>query len=143
MLKLAYSDIGIHLEHLSSDITQVIAQRRLLAHRMGHVLHLEPSYAAMVIPDESSPEMKRLEFAIATSNEENISLCASLANGIEVILQGYWLAHNTSATEGLFLTALQPSIEWELTRIWDSVGAQMISCTWPTGGSLSELGYEF
>lgn len=120
----------------------MIARRRLLAHRTGQALHLEPSYAAVLIPD-SVAEMKKLEDAIATHNDENISLCASLDAGIEVILQGCWVAQGRSTTEGLFLTVLQPAIEQQVIHLWRAIGPNVVSCTWPTGQPLSELGYEF
>jgi hypothetical protein len=142
LLKLAYSDIGTHLEHLPGTIVSVIARRRLLAHRIGQTLHLEPSYAAVLIPDSVS-EMKLLEDAIATATDDNISLCASLDAGIEVILQGCWVANSASTTEGLFLTVLQPAIEQQVTNLWQIIGPNVVSCTWPTGQALSELGYEF
>ncbi len=120
----------------------MIARRRLLARRTGQAIHLEPSYAAVLIPD-SVTEMKTLEDAIATHNDDNISLCASLDAGIEVILQGCWVAHNQNTTEGLFLTVLQPAIEQHLVNLWRVIGPNVVSCTWPTGQPLSELGYEF
>lgn len=153
MLKLAYSDIGIRLEHLSGPITSVIARHRLVASCTGQQLHLEPSYAALILP-EAMPEVKQLEVAIAASNpslpdveepeiDSNISLCASLPEGIEVILQGYWLAQSANTTEGVFFATLQPVIETHLVTIWEIAGTDIVSCTWPTGKSLSELGIEF
>ncbi len=142
MLKLAYSDIGTHLEHLSGGVGPMIARRRLLAHRTGQVLHLEPSYAAVLVPD-ALPEVKVLEDAIATHKEENISLCASLDEGIEVIMQGCWVARDKGTAEGLFLAVLQPTIEQQVATLWQLIGPNVVSCTWPTGQPLSELGYEF
>lgn len=142
MLKLAYSDIGIHIEHLSGELSRVIAQRKLLAHLTGQTLHLEPSYAAVIIPD-SVPEVQQLETAIATANDDNVSLCASLSGGIEVILQGCWMACSSKTAEGAFFAVLEPAIEDHLTRLWSLLGTHMTSCTWPTGQALSEAGYEF
>jgi hypothetical protein len=153
VLKLAYSDIGIRLEYLSGDITSVIDRHQVVAACTGQPLHLEPSYAALILP-KAMPEVKLLESAIAAcapSWEEddesaidgNISLCASLPEGIEVILQGYWLAHSANTAEGTFFVALALTIEKQLINIWEIAGTDIVSCTWPTGKSLSELGFEF
>lgn len=50
MLRLTYSDLGLHLEQVVSSIEFAIAQRVALAMRLGQPLCVEPGRAAFLLP---------------------------------------------------------------------------------------------
>jgi len=52
MLKLTYTEFGLHLERVTVSLETLVSQRVVLALRMGQTLHVEPSRAAFLLSIE-------------------------------------------------------------------------------------------
>jgi len=105
MLKLIYSELGLHLEHLPLTVEEVLACRVVLAAQMGQAIHLEPSRASFLLPAGFS-QLEELETAIANSDATNIAIGKVDDSFVEVNLRGTWLARTPNAEEGIFVTAV-------------------------------------
>lgn len=105
MLKLIYSELGLHLEHLPLTVEEVLACRVVLAVQTGQAIHLEPSCASFLLPAELA-HLEELETAIANSDATNIALGKVDDSFVEVNLRGTWLSSALDAEEGIFVTAI-------------------------------------
>ena len=59
MLKLNYTDVGLYMERTMTNPELLIAQRVLLAIRLGRSLHIEPGRASFLLPADI-PQLKVL-----------------------------------------------------------------------------------
>jgi hypothetical protein len=117
MLKLTYTELGLHLERLSQSPEELIARRAILALRLGHSLHLEPSRAAFLLPADLV-ELPRLEAVARREGGDVIALCPACEDYVEVSLRGMWMAPEVDAHEGTFITVMSDRLEVLLHKLW-------------------------
>lgn len=134
MLKLTYTEMGLHLEWLADSLEVVVEQRVILALRTGQPIHVEPSCASFLLPADL-PGLVDLKVAIAQAKTDCIALTPVGSEDIEVNLRGTWLAAATSAHEGIFVTTMSEGFQptaghrlellvhelWELTQAEESL----------------------
>jgi hypothetical protein len=118
MLKLTYTDTGMHLEYLKQSLEGVVSQRVMLALRCRQTLLLEPGGAAFLLP-ASLPELERLMAGMERVPQQ-LSLCWSDREFIEVSLSGIWLSALQQGEEGLFLVELPLPEEQLLLQLWQA-----------------------
>lgn len=123
MLKLTYTEIGLHLERLAGSLETVVTQRVIVALRIGQPLHLEPSCAAFLLP-VNLPELSYLEAAIEQEQVDGAAVLPADKESVEVNLRGTWLAATSQAHEGIFLTALSDRTEFLVHRLWQVTQAK-------------------
>ncbi|MBD2095278.1 hypothetical protein H6F90_08915 [Trichocoleus sp. FACHB-591] len=116
MLKLTYTDMGLHLERLAQSPEELVARRAILALRMSQNLHLEPSRAAFLLPADL-PELSTLEAAIRREGNA-IALCSVCDDYVEVSLRGMWIAPEVDAHEGVFVAVMSDRLEFLLHKLW-------------------------
>jgi len=140
MLKLTYTDLGLRLVRLPDLLEAVIIRHVLLAVRTGQAIHLEPSYAAFLVPLHWN-QLADLKAAMADSRGSRgaASRCMSASaetesiaqigaddvavtpvdqEWVEINLRGLWLANSLEAQEGIFLAALPDEIEVLVEQAW-------------------------
>ena len=133
MLKLTYTEMGLHLEWLADSLETVVEQRVILALRTGQPIYVEPSCASFLLPADL-PELAALKVAIAQANTDSIAICPVDAEDVEVNLRGTWLAATTQAQEGVFVIAMsdgfQPTtgycLELLVHKLWQVTQAQSL-----------------
>jgi len=122
MLKLTYTEMGLHLERLTQSLDSVVANRTVLAIRLGQTLHIEPGRAAFLLPSDV-PHLDHLYGSIQRERSGDIDLCDVDTDYVEVSLAGTWVAADVQAETGMFLTVLGDRTEslvhhlWQLTQI--------------------------
>lgn len=116
MLKFTYTETGIHLEHLTTSLEELITQRIILTMRIGQTLMIEPGQASLLLP-KHLPELATLE-AIARQFHESITVSSCDAEFVEVTLPGTWLSTHTHCSEGIFLVDLEAHTEYLLVKLW-------------------------
>jgi hypothetical protein len=109
MLKLNYTDVGLYMERTMTNPELLIAQRVLLAMRLGRSLHVEPGRASFLLPADL-PELKVLEMALHREYGSAVTLIAVDKEFVEVGLSGSWIAEDKDAHEGMFLTVMSDSL---------------------------------
>lgn len=117
MLKLTYTEMGLHLERLSQSPEELVARRAILALRLGHSLHVEPSRAAFLLPADLA-ELPLLEAAIRREDQNAIALCPACEDSVEVSLRGMWIAPEVDAHEGTFIVVMSDRLEFLLHKLW-------------------------
>ena len=111
MLKLNYTDVGLYMERTMTNPELLIAQRVLLAMRLGQTLNVEPGHASFLLPADI-PQLKVLEMALHQDYGSVVTLIAVDEEYVEVGLSGSWIAENKDAHEGMFLTVMGDRIEF-------------------------------
>lgn len=116
MLKLTYTETGVHLELVAQSLEEWVFSRVILSLRVGLRLLVEPSTASFLLPADL-PGLPLLQSA-AQLETEAIALCVCDAEYIEVTLQGTWLAADEESAEGAFVAAMSDLTEFFLFKLW-------------------------
>jgi hypothetical protein len=117
MLKLNYTDVGLFMERTMTNPELLIAQRVLLAMRLGRSLHVEPGRASFLLPVDI-PELEGLEMTLQREYGSVVSLIAVDEEFVEVGISGSWIAEDKDAHEGMFLTVMSDRIERFIYKLW-------------------------
>ncbi|MBD1998923.1 hypothetical protein H6F88_19630 [Oculatella sp. FACHB-28] len=105
MLKLNYTEVGLYMERTMTAPEMLIAQRVVLAMRLGQPLHVEPGRASFLLPADI-PELEELAIALQQEGSSTVTLIPVDQEFVEVSLNGSWVAESKEAHEGMFLTAI-------------------------------------
>lgn len=124
MLKLTYTEFGLHLERLSSSLEAFVCQRVVLALRMGQPLHVEPSRAAFLLSVQV-PGFEQLQNLVRFQATSLLTIATVDDEFVEVSVQGYWLANSTDAHEGMFVTVLGDRLEFFVQKLWQATQNQV------------------
>jgi hypothetical protein len=87
MLKLKYTDVGLFMERTMTNPELLIAQRVLLAMRLGQMLYIKPACASFLLPADI-PELKVLEMALQREYGSAVTLIVVDEEFVEVGLSG-------------------------------------------------------
>jgi hypothetical protein len=117
MLKLNYTEVGLYMERTMSAPELLIAQRVVLALRLGQPLHVEPGRASFLLPADI-PELEGLEMALQREHSSSVTLISIDAESVEVGLSGSWVAEDKEAHEGMFLTMMSDRTEFFIYKLW-------------------------
>ena len=117
MLKLTYTEAGLHMERVTAQLETVVAQRVVLALRLGQKLHIEPGKASFLLPADL-PELAQLEMTLSMETSQIVTVSAIDHEFIEVSIHGSWIAENSDAHEGMFITALTDRSEFFVHKLW-------------------------
>lgn len=117
MLKLNYTEVGLYMERTMTSLELLIAQRVVLAMRLGHSLHIEPGRASFLLPVDI-PELQQLEMALRQEYQPIATVLPVDDQFVEVSLKGSWVADSQEAHEGMFLTMLSDRTEFFIYKLW-------------------------
>lgn len=119
MLKLTYTETGLHMERVAAPLEVMVAQRVVLALRFGQTLHIERGKAAFLLP-ATIAELAQLEQALRTEPTLNLTVSPVDDQFVELSVEGSWIAETTEAHEGTFITALSDRIEFYVFKLWQT-----------------------
>ncbi|BAY64274.1 hypothetical protein NIES22_43700 [Calothrix brevissima NIES-22] len=122
MLKLTYTERSFYLECLSLSLEEWVAQRVILALRVGQSLCVEPSTASFLLPVDL-PGVERLKSEVKRNDSEIMALSTCDSEYLEVTLQGSWLSNGSEETVGVFVTTMSDRTEFFLQKIWQEAQA--------------------
>ena len=122
MLKLTYTESSFDLEFLTLSLEEWVAQRVILALRVGQSLCIEPSTASFLLPVDL-PGVEVLKAEVKRDDREIIALCASDTQYMEVTLQGSWLSDSSKDAVGVFFTTMSDRAEFFLHKLWQEAQA--------------------
>jgi len=124
VLKLNYTDVGLFLEQVAAPIEVLVAQRVVLAMRSGQSLHVESGNAAFLIPADA-PDLVYLQRVLQKELQAEIALSPVDQEFVEICIEGTWIAQDTDANEGTFVTAFSPETEFFLCKLWQTSQEQV------------------
>lgn len=117
MLKLNYTEGSFFLECLTLSLEDWVAQRMILALRVGETLHFQPSMASFLLPVDL-PGVERLKSEVKRNDSEIIALSTCDAEYLEITLQGSWLSDGYEDGVGVFVTLMSERTEFFLHKLW-------------------------
>ena len=126
MLKLNYTDVGLFMERTITNPELLIAQRVLLAMRLGQTLHVELGRASFLLP-ANLPELEELEAALQRECNPSATVFPVDDDFVEVNLSGSWVAESKEAHEGMFLTVMSDWLEHFIYKLWQMSEAHISS----------------
>lgn len=109
MLKLNYTEVGLYMERTMTTPELLIAQRVVLAMRLGQPLYIEPGRASFLLPADI-PELEQLEMALQQEYSPTVTVIPVDDEFVEVGLSGSWVAESKEAHKGMFLTVMSDSL---------------------------------
>jgi hypothetical protein len=122
MLKLTYTERSFYLECLSLSLEEWVAQRVILALRVGQSICVEPSTASFLLPVDL-PGVERLKAEVKRDDTEIIELSTCDKEYLEVTLRGSWLSNGSESDVGVFVTKMSDRTEFFLHKIWQEAQA--------------------
>ncbi|BAY27005.1 hypothetical protein NIES2100_68260 [Calothrix sp. NIES-2100] len=122
MLKLTYTERSFYLECLSLSLEEWVAQRVILALRVGQSLCVEPSTASFLLPVDL-PGVERLKAEVKRNDSEIIELSTCDSQYLEVTLRGSWLSDGSEEAVGVFVTTMSDRTEFFVHKIWQEAQA--------------------
>jgi hypothetical protein len=121
MLKLTYTEAGLHLERICTPVDNLvenlIAQRVVLAVRTGQPICVQPGRASFLIPAKHV-SIKEYKSTVQGETIRSIDLTSVDHDYYEISLRGTWVASNSDAYEGMFVTSLSDRIEYYIDCLW-------------------------
>ena len=128
MLKLNYTDLGLHMEYITASLDVVVAQYVLIAMRLGKPIHVEQSRASFLIPAES-PILDRLHKVLRQGADYHLSagevaIAPVDASFVEVSVGGTWISESLDSDVGIFLASFGPQTEFLLHQLWQETQRQ-------------------
>jgi len=117
MLKLTYTEDGLHLERIAAPLETLIVQRVVLAMRAGQTLHIEPGRASFLLP-LTAPGLDYLERVLRLEQSQVIIVTPVDSAFVEVSLQGSWIAETAAAQEGMFVATVTDFAELLVYKLW-------------------------
>jgi hypothetical protein len=126
MLKVAYTESGLHIERLNQSVEEWISLRVVLALRTNRRLMVEHGRASILLP-MSLPSLPSLETYLKPEEVETIAISICDDEFVEISLQGIWISSCMSESEGMFVVALSPRTELVLLQLWQASQ----TCTFP------------
>ena len=117
MLKLTYTESSFYLECLTLSLEEWVAQRVILALRVGQSLCIEPSTASFLLPVDL-PGVEVLKAEVKRDDGEIIALSACDAEYMEVTQRGSWLLDSSKDAVGVFFTTMSDRAELFLHKLW-------------------------
>jgi len=124
MLKVAYTESGLHLECLSQSVEEWIALCVVLALRTNQRLIVEHNRASILIP-VALANLSTLKTLLQPEDTETITLSVCDKEFIEVSLTGVWITSQVDATEGMFVASLSTNTELTLLQLWQDSQSRM------------------
>lgn len=117
MLKLNYSEVGLYMERVVTSLELLIAQRIVLALRLGQTLYVESGCASFLLPADS-PDLKYLEALLRQDEQLAVMILPVDDEFVEISLRGSWIAEGHEAHEGMFLVRMSDRTEAIIYQLW-------------------------
>jgi hypothetical protein len=117
MLKLTYTETGLHLERLSISLEEFVMNRVLLCLRSGLPIHVETSRAAFLLTADAA-ELPLLKSAMRHHHSDTISVDRVDGKYVEVCFSGTWIASDLCSEEGTLVSSLSDRTEFYLFKLW-------------------------
>jgi hypothetical protein len=114
MLKVIYTEAGLHLESLTQIAEEWVATQAVLAMRSGQRLVVDHCFASVLLRRKLK-KLQALERLLFQKSLGALVVCD--AEFVEVSLEGVWVAFGQEE-EGVFVAMMDQAIEGLLLQLW-------------------------
>lgn len=119
MLKLHYTEVGLYMEYVETSLELTIAQRVVLAMRLGQTLHVEPGRASFLLPAQMTA-LRDLQMLLNQDGYHQVAVTRVDRDYVEVSLHGSWISEGAEADQGMLLTVLGAQLEAMIYELWQA-----------------------
>ena len=127
MLKLNYTDLGLHMEHVTASVDVIVAQYVLVAMRLGKSMHVEQSRASFLMPADSIV-LDQLQDVLHRDSDTpfmgDVAIAPVDHAFVEISMSGTWMSESLDGDVGIFLTSFDPHTEYLLHQLWQETQRQ-------------------
>ena len=120
MLKIIYTETGLHLERLPVDLKQWITRRIKFATSVGEPMIVSKQRATFPLPSPVC-ELPAVDLALPDPISNTMTIDRCDLDYVEVGLNGYWLSTHSNSAEGIFVCQQTEKIELFLWQMWQAV----------------------
>ncbi len=117
MLKIIYTEIGVHLELLAVDRDDWIAARLKFAASVGEQMIVRKERAAFLLPNPIY-EVCAVEAYLRQAGASRITVQRSDLQYIELGIDGRWIGTDPESAEGIFVSQQLDRVEFCLWQLW-------------------------
>ena len=118
MLKLIYTEDGLILESVESNLETLVSQRLKLALAAAQPFYVESSTATLLL-NLDSREFVQLQNVIAQDKTQAIQASVLEGDCIEVTLKGTWVTNLPDSESGILLASLGKQSERLVQDYWE------------------------
>lgn len=111
MLKVTYTETGLHLEYCPEPLDLLLSDRVCLCARAQRPVTIQPMRGSIPLPATLTGIQELARF-----QELELSLCDH--DWLEITLPGLWITEDPDQIEGIFVTELHTRLEQRLFRLW-------------------------
>ncbi len=111
MLKIVYAAETITVTRLAKPLEKVVAQRAVLAVRLGQALHIQKGVATLLLP---------AGLVGVAALGKKLPICLVDEEAVELTLGGTWLSGEAEGQDGVFLAVLPTTIESLIVTLWQT-----------------------
>jgi hypothetical protein len=118
MLKVAYTEAGLHIEQLTQSVEEWVALCTVLSLRVGQPFAIERGTASLLLAARLDG-LHVLKTAIQQQEMGILSMSICDTDYVEISLDGIWTSSDLNEPNGIFLTILNPTTEIALLHLWN------------------------
>lgn len=126
MLKIIYSETGLHLELLSVNRQEWIARRTLFATSVGASMTISQQRATFLLPSPMC-DVTGLDLYLHSAGEKTFTLHQCDCDYVEIGLDGNWICSDVDSDEGIFIAQLPDRTELYLWQLWHTATQELVS----------------
>jgi hypothetical protein len=126
MLKIIYSETGLHLEILTVDRNDWITDRIQFATSIGERLTVSKTRAAFSLPQP----IWKVEACLQMAGTNNVTVQPCDLDYVEVGLIGDWISTDRDSEEGIFIARLPDRVEFCLWELWQVAKEELVAYEW-------------
>jgi hypothetical protein len=117
MLKLQYTEAGLHVEQIHQSVEVWLSQRSVLAVSTGQSFWVEKSTASFLLAADAIAG-KMVKTYIQHESSGAIALDVAEAGYLEITIQGIWTAASSTTHEGVFIVGFETELEEAIAHWW-------------------------
>ena len=117
MLKIIYTETGLHLEILTGDQNQWIAERRKFAASIGEPLLVSRQIMTFTVPSPLCP-VSEIDADLQKMGARTVTVHRCDLGYVEVELNGYWLSGDADGAEGISICQQTERVESYIWQLW-------------------------
>jgi hypothetical protein len=117
MLKIIYTETGVHLELLVVDRDDWIAARVQFAASIGEQMIVRKERATFLLPNPIC-DVSVVEAYLRQAGARGITVQRSDRQYVELGIAGRWMSADPESAEGIFVTQQLDRVEFCLWQLW-------------------------
>ena len=126
MLKIAYTETGLHLELLTVDRDEWISGRLNFAKSIGELMLVRKERATFMLPNKIC-DMRVVKDYLRKLGARTVTINQCDRDWAEIGLSGRWICTDIDSAEGIFVTKQLDRVELYLFQLWQAAKSELVA----------------